>query len=257
MSDPASRTLLAVFAHPDDEVGAAGTLLAQRARGDRVVVVWLTRGEMTGAFGDLERDEVARRRTELGREAAGILGVEYRFMDFPDTRLAATPEGAREVARAMAEIRPDGLLTWGRSWVRGLRHPDHRATGELARDAITLARIARVTEPHPPHREPVPVFTYRGTHSRLPWAAVDVEPHLQTIRRVARHYREALGFGDPGWIERRLRSAGVVAGVEHAEIFDAWESAPGLHSTLLPADPGTTNLHPDRDEVLGSGAEDG
>ena len=45
------RTLLVGLAHPDDEVGAAGTILAQKARGDRVVVVWLTRGEMTEAFG--------------------------------------------------------------------------------------------------------------------------------------------------------------------------------------------------------------
>ena len=30
-----------VLAHPDDELGCAGTIAAQVERGDRVVVVWL------------------------------------------------------------------------------------------------------------------------------------------------------------------------------------------------------------------------
>ena len=42
------KTLLVGLAHPDDEVGAAGSILAQKARGDRVVaenlhsVKWLS-----------------------------------------------------------------------------------------------------------------------------------------------------------------------------------------------------------------------
>ena len=45
MNEPSPPTLLAVLAHPDDEVLCAGTLLAQRAAGSRVVVLWLTRGK--------------------------------------------------------------------------------------------------------------------------------------------------------------------------------------------------------------------
>ncbi|MDX1568036.1 MAG: PIG-L family deacetylase, partial [Longimicrobiales bacterium] len=59
------QTLLVVLAHPDDEVGAAGTILRQRERGDRVVVLWLTRGEMTEAFGPVPAEKVARRRERL------------------------------------------------------------------------------------------------------------------------------------------------------------------------------------------------
>ena len=40
------------------------------ARGDRVVVVWLTRGEMTEAFGPLPASEVAARREALRRWSA-------------------------------------------------------------------------------------------------------------------------------------------------------------------------------------------
>ena len=241
-----SRTLLVALAHPDDEVGVAGTILAQVARGDRVVLLWLTRGEMTEALGPLSTDEVARRREELGAEAADLLGVEHRFLDFPDTRLEATPESTRRVARILTEIRPDGIVTWGDAWVRGARHPDHQACGRIVRDAVTLARIAKVVDPAEPHRAWCPVFTLRGAHSTLPRAAVDVEPHLDAIFELARFYREEVGFGDREWLERRLRNAGREVGVGHAELFDAWESEGGVRASLLPADPGSLNLHPSR-----------
>ncbi len=237
-----------VLSHPDDELGAAGAMAAQRARGDRVVLLWLTRGEMTQAFGALPADQVAARREEQGAEAARILDVEHRFLDFEDTRVSAGPDAARAVARVLADVRPDGLLTWGDGWVRGVRHPDHQATGTIARDAVTLARIAKVVEPLEPHRAWCPVFTLRDVHSRLPEVAVDVTAHLDTVRRLASFYHQGIGFGDEDWLRRRLRDAGAPWGVEAAETFDAWESHPGLVPALLPADPGGLNLHPDRDE---------
>ncbi|HYR12371.1 MAG TPA: PIG-L deacetylase family protein [Longimicrobium sp.] len=242
------KTLLVGLAHPDDEVGAAGTILAQKARGDRVVVVWLTRGEMTEAFGPIPTDEVAARRQEHGRRAGEILGVETRFMDFADCGLQADAESARRVARVLAEIKPDGLITWGDSWGRGMRHPDHQASGKIFRDAITLARMAKVVAPVPAHRAVAPVFTFRGAHSVIPPVAVDVEPYVDTIHELARFYRESIGFGDPDWLERRLRVTGEQYGLRYAEVYDAWETRPGIVSHLLPAEPDylSEHIHPDR-----------
>jgi len=240
------QTLLAIFAHPDDELGAAGTLLAQRARGDRVVILWLTRGEMTEALGPLPREEVARLRTEQGHRAGEILGVETRFLDMPDTSLVATPEAAAEVARVIVDVRPDGLLTWGEGWTRGIRHPDHQVCGQIARDAITLARIAKVVAPAAPHRAAVPVFTMRDVHSQLPVVAVDVSPYRRTISELADFYAGAVGFGDPSWLEHRLRVAGEAWGFEYAEVFDAWETMGGRTPSLLPAEPLLPVAHPDR-----------
>ncbi len=174
-----------------------------------------------------------------------MLGVEARFLDFPDTRLVATPEVAMQVARVIAEIKPDGLLTWGEGWMRGARHPDHQACGKIFRDAITLARIAKVVSPAPPHRQPVPVFTYRDVHSTLPAVALDVEPHREAILELARFYREGIGYGDPAWIEQRLTRAAEPWGLRYAEVFDTWETAPGRVATLLPAKPPIVPLHPD------------
>lgn len=236
-----------ILAHPDDEVGAAGSILKQRERGDRVVILWLTRGEMTEAFGPISPEKVARKRERLGREAGEMLGVETRFLDFPDTRLQSTPDEAARVARVLAEIRPDGIVTWGDAWVRGARHPDHQASGRIARDAITLARIAKVVHPLEPHRAPCPVFTFRGLHSSLPALTVDVEPYVDRIFELAAFYREAIGFGDREWLEARLRRAGEGAGLRYAECFDAWESGGGVAETLLPPKEGSALLHPDRE----------
>jgi len=224
--------LLVALSHPDDEVGCAGTIAAHVAAGDRVVLLWLSRGEMTEVYGDLDVEAVAGRRVEQGREAARILGAEAQFLAFPDTRIQATPDAAREVARVVAQVRPDLVVTWGDAWARGMRHPDHQATGTIIRDAITLARLRRVVEPEPPHRDPAPIFTLRAEHSTLPERAVDVSGHVDTVLRLARFYRARVGWPDEDWLLDRLRRAGAAHGVEAAERFDAWEAAPGLSDRL-------------------------
>lgn len=226
-------TVLVALSHPDDEVGCAGTVAAHAAAGDRVVLLWLTRGEMTEAYPDLEPDQVAERRMADGREAAAILGAEARFLGMPDTRVHATPEAARAVARVIADVAPDAVITWGHAWARGMRHPDHQATGTIVRDAITLARIGRVVDPAPPHREDAPVFTLRGRHSTLPALAVDVTDHVETIREVGAFYRERVGWPEEDFLDDRLRRAGAEYDVAAAELFDAWETPPGLSGGLL------------------------
>lgn len=227
------RTLLVALSHPDDEVGCAGTIAAHVAQGDRVVLLWLTRGSMTAQLGPLTPEEVARRRTEHGEEAARLLGAEARFLDFEDTRVEATRAAAYEVARVVAEVRPDAVLTWGDAWVRGLRHPDHQATGQIVRDAVTLARIGGVVSPLEPHRDPSPVFTLRDVHSTLPCRAVDVTPVLDRVFAVAEHYRARVGWPEEGWLRERLSEQGRAWGVEAAEVFDAWETPPGVGPTLF------------------------
>lgn len=227
------KTVLVGLTHPDDEVGCAGTVAAHRAAGDRVVLLWLTRGEMTEIYGDLEVEAVAERRVEQGRRAAEILDAEPRFMAFPDTRVHASPDAAREVARVIAEVRPDVVVTWGDAWIRGMRHPDHQATGAIVRDAITLARLGRVVEPLEPHREPAPLFTLRGAHSRLPERTVDVSPHLDRVLELAAFHRDRVGWPEEDWLLDRLRRAGAPHGFDVAERFDAWETPPGPGRTLV------------------------
>lgn len=227
------KTILVALTHPDDEVGCAGTVAAHIAAGDRVVLLWLTRGEMAEVYGDMSTAEVMATRMEQGRRAAEILGAEHRFLELPDTRVRATPQAARNVARVIAAVRPDAVITWGDAWIRGMRHPDHQATGQIVRDAITLARLRRITAPETPHRDPAPVFTLRGQHSTLPEATIDVTRHLETIRALAAFHRARVGWPDEEWLMDRLRRAGAPHGFRAAERFDAWETPPGPGETLI------------------------
>lgn len=240
------QTLLVVLAHPDDEIGAVAAMLAQRARGDRVVLCWLTRGEMTEAFGPIPTGEVLERRVRTGEAAGRILDVETRFLQMPDTGVENSRSAALEVAALITDVRPTGILTWGDAWTRGMRHPDHQATGRIVRRAITLARIRKCVEPASPHREASPVFTYRGVHSQLPAVVVDAAPYRDRIHELGRLYHDALEFPDAAWLDRRLRRIGSLWGLEYAEQFDAWESRPGIVSALLPAPLLEDQHHPER-----------
>jgi LmbE family N-acetylglucosaminyl deacetylase len=132
--------LMAVFAHPDDEIGASGTLALHARRGDRVLLVWMTRGELASQFGEASPEEVARVREGHGAHVAGLLGAEYRFLPFRDTFLTGGREEALALARLMADFRPQAVLTWDPLDV----HPDHRATYQAVLSALKLCRIPKL-----------------------------------------------------------------------------------------------------------------
>ena len=228
-----TRTLLVVLAHPDDEIGCAGTIAAHSAQGHRVVLTFLTHGEMTESLGPLKASEVAEQREQHAQEAGRILGCEIRFLDYNDTRVQVTPDANYDVAKLIAEVQPNALLTWGHGAMRGMRHPDHQATGEITRNAVTLARIARVVAPLSPHRESAPVFTIRDHHHRLPLVAIDVSQQMETITKLGTFYRERVGWPPAEWLRTRALKAGSEFGCEAAEIFEAWESEPGLYRSLF------------------------
>jgi N-acetyl-1-D-myo-inositol-2-amino-2-deoxy-alpha-D-glucopyranoside deacetylase len=124
--DLSGRSLLAVFAHPDDESLAAGGLLAMCASGGaRVAVLCLTHGEH-GPGGET-RDLGRARALEL-HEAARVLGVrDVVLLDHEDGMLPWIDPGLLEsdVAEAIRRLRPDVLVTFdedGLYW-----HPDHVA----------------------------------------------------------------------------------------------------------------------------------
>jgi len=137
------RTLLAVFAHPDDEAfGTGGTLARYAAGGTRVALVCATRGE-AGQIADpgLATPETLGqvREAEL-RCAARTLGVEkVIFLDYRDSGMAGTPENgerrafvnvpAKEVVPRLVGIirrlRPQVVVTFEPNG--GYGHPDHMA----------------------------------------------------------------------------------------------------------------------------------
>ena len=134
---PAQRTLLAVFAHPDDE-GVVGPLLARYAReGVRVHLAIATDGRygVRDFAGIPAGDALARARVDEARCAAEKLGIEPPvLLGLPDgiARTEGSPADAmvrlarlvEEVRRLFTTLRPDVVVTWGPDGMSG--HPDHR-----------------------------------------------------------------------------------------------------------------------------------
>lgn len=130
------RSLLAVFAHPDDETYRPGGTLALLAKaGVRVQVLTATRGE-AGSCGDPPRSGPGElpiiREGEL-RCACRELGLEEPFiMGFPDGQLSSIDpkEIQTKILEAIAIFRPQIILSFGAHGLSG--HPDHIAIGRSA-----------------------------------------------------------------------------------------------------------------------------
>jgi len=141
--DLEGHSLLAVFAHPDDESLAAGGLLSWcAARGARVSLLCLSRGEAGSNFTDAAADN--RDPAGLGdlraaelREAASVLGLaEYVLLSHPDGMLPWVEAGdlERDIAKAIRDWRPEVVVTFGEDGLYW--HPDHVAVHEATRDAV-------------------------------------------------------------------------------------------------------------------------
>jgi N-acetylglucosamine malate deacetylase 1 len=116
--------ILVIAPHPDDEsIGCGGTICNHTARGNRVVVVFLTSGEL--GLKQLPRAKAWAIREAEAKRAAKILGlVEIEFLRLPDwTTGDHLKAGAASLAPILKRERPEMIyLPHPAEW-----HPDHKA----------------------------------------------------------------------------------------------------------------------------------
>jgi LmbE family N-acetylglucosaminyl deacetylase len=150
-----SKTLLAIFAHPDDETfGPGGTLAKYAAEGVAVHLICATRGEVGESgledLGDCE-DLACQREQEL-RCAADVLGMtDVHFLGYQDSGMAGS--SANEHPRALVQADPDAVAGQITDFMRRLQpqvvltfdpygaygHPDH-----IAMHRATVAAYERM-----------------------------------------------------------------------------------------------------------------
>ncbi len=133
--------VLTIFAHPDDaECVAGGTLLKWAAEGARITLCIITDGDKgTNDPADTREAVIARRRAEQTR-AAARLGAEVIYLGREDGTLQPTLDLRRELVRVMRQVRPDRVVANDPTvWFRHalyINHPDHRAAGQAALEAL-------------------------------------------------------------------------------------------------------------------------
>ncbi|MEE8414583.1 MAG: PIG-L deacetylase family protein [Dehalococcoidales bacterium] len=128
-----------VFApHPDDEGGAGGTMVRWAREGKDVILVICTNGDKGTNDPKIKPEELAKTREEEQRAAAEVLGArEVIFLGHPDQTLTDTPEFRKEITRLIRQYQPEVVATVD-SQRRYMSHPDHRNTGQVVLNAVSL-----------------------------------------------------------------------------------------------------------------------
>lgn len=233
-----AQTLLAVFAHPDDEsLACGGTLSRLSDAGVRVVLVCASHGERGSDRGPVRDDELGLVRSRELRDAAATLGVsELVALDHPDgdLRWARVAEFHAEIVMAIRRFRPAMVITFGEDGLYW--HEDHIAVHERTTTAVrsigdeapslyyvtmpggtmkaivSAARAKGWTPPPKGFWSLVPEAF--GLHAGPPAFVVDVAPWVGRKLAAIRCHRSQIGTGNPfaGLDEHEAR---LLLGVEH------------------------------------------
>jgi LmbE family N-acetylglucosaminyl deacetylase len=138
-----SRTLLAILAHPDDEMAVA-SMLVKYAKTYKVYLVIATDGRYGARFHYKPGDELAVIRQKESACGCKNLGIEPPvFLGFHDGMGMATsvPEFFKQTAQLteklkqkIEELNPDVIITFGPDGDTG--HSDHRHIGAITTEII-------------------------------------------------------------------------------------------------------------------------
>ena len=219
--------LLAIGAHPDDvELGCGATLAKEIARGKKVGILDLTRGEL-GTRGTAEiRDQEAK-------AAAEVLGVKMRHnLEFSDGFFVNNVSHQLEVIKMIRKYRPDLVLC---NAVED-RHIDHGKGAQLVEDACFLSGLRRIETICGGHKQhawrPLNVFHYIQWRNLEPDVVVDVTGFMDQKMASVKAYASQIfnpnskepetpisstNFLDS--IDYRARDLGRLIGTEYGEGF--------------------------------------
>ena len=211
--------LLAFGPHPDDlEIGLGGTLAKHAALGQTVGLCDLTRGEMSS-------NGTPEQRLTEAEAARKILGAEWREnLGLPDRSIGSSPDHTRKIVELIRRVRPRTIAIpyWHD------RHPDHRSSFEVLRDAVFNAKLTRYAAAGDPW-QPEWVCHYFINDAGPVSFVVDVSAHYEAKRQALACYvsqftraTESTGtrLNSPGFsqlIESRDAQFGALAGVRFAE----------------------------------------
>ncbi len=128
---------LVIFAHPDDAEGSCGGTTAKWVReGKTIHYLVITNGDKGTDDPSMTSVRLAGIREKEQEAAAKVLGVsDVTFLRVPDGELENSLLLRREIVRLIRRHQPDIIFTHD-PWRLYQLHPDHRATGFLALDAM-------------------------------------------------------------------------------------------------------------------------
>ncbi len=237
MNDKLLLDALVFAPHPDDaELAMGGTILKMIARGKKVGVVDLTRGEL-GSKG------TADIRAEEAAEATRVLGLHYRSnLNLGDGQIADTHENRLKAANVIREFCSPLLFVCPPFDP----HPDHQAAAKVVQAAFFLARLPKLELDFPAF-SPRHCWYYFIHEMREISFAVDISEQFQRKKEAMRAYKSQFvdvklpeGYRHVGTsnyleqIEAYNRTIGAKIGTTYAEGFYSASPLPvGVPTDLL------------------------
>jgi LmbE family N-acetylglucosaminyl deacetylase len=207
------QRILVILAHPDDpEFFCGATLTRWAAAGHCISYCLLTCGDKGTKDRGLMPDDLCRIRQKEQRAAAAVIGVEkVTFLSYPDGYLVPDLKVRRDIVRAIRQERPDVLVTCDPTnlFIGGayINHPDHRAAGQAAIDAVFPAAGSHLffedlwrdegIEPHTPREVWISL-------AQEPNVTLDVTDYWETKIRAL--YEHASQIGDREKFTERMHS---------------------------------------------------
>ncbi len=223
MNDLNFERVMVIFAHPDDaEVQCAGTIALWAEEGKKVTYVVLTKGDKGTQNPSMAGDRLANIRQQEQLNAASELGVEkVIFLENKDGELEVNLERRKMLTRIIREYQPDVLITHD-PWMRYQLHPDHRASGTLALDAVISARdLLYFPEQIQDGLEPCRVKRVLLYASDQPDFWVDIGGTIdKKIKALGQHQSQVVQWPQwEEWMRKRAQDVGASQGWKYAEPF--------------------------------------
>lgn len=201
--------ILAFGAHPDDLEFACGGILAKMAaQGKSIVMCDLTLGEKgTNGTPDIRRKE--------SENASSLIGAKRLFLDFSDCQIQDDYEGRLKLVRVIREVKPKLVLA--PLWEGTANHPDHLATGSLARAACRFARFRKILPDIAPHKVDG-ILHYLPPSAEKTDFIIDVSDHVEIWKEMMRtHTSQMDTFPYDEWNLRFAAKLGMLIDVPYAQ----------------------------------------
>jgi len=219
------KSVMVIMAHPDDaEFTVAGTVAKWIQAGCEVVYVLCTSGNAGTHEPGMTRDKIGTLREDEQRAACRVLGVkDVVFLRYDDGTLQPTLELRRDIVRQIRRFKPEVVITedptalfYGDDYIN---HPDHRAAGQAAIDAVAPAAAMPLLWPEEgePHR--VRQVYVNGTDKPNVWVELG-DAQMECKIDALRQHKSQMGDWDPSDMIRKWGvETGKEKGLAYAESF--------------------------------------
>lgn len=219
--------ILVIAAHPDDaELSCSGTIAAHIAKGHKVGILDLTKGEM-GTRGTPET------RLQESAEASKILNLSAREnLSFRDAFFVNDEAHQMEIVKIIRKYQPEIVLANAITD----RHPDHPKGSEVASQACFISGLRMVETDHEGLQQeawrPKYVYHYIQNNYIKPDFVFDISEFWETKLESIKAFKSQ--FYDPNnqepasfissleyfkFIEARAREFGHMINVQYGEGF--------------------------------------